>query len=581
MGRPRRPRPPTGQRPQPPRGTAPHVTPTPPRPAPRPEQNLPSADRDIPPPRATPSYNPHLDSIDATDTDRARRRADEDRERRMPKKLTVTRVAAMRSRELTQKGVRAFNRAAAADGADRSGLEALTYPTILNFALDAMMSVALANTLFFAAAQGESKSKVALYLLINIAPFAVIAPLIGPLLDRLQRGRRVAMATTFGVRALLALVIISYSFVNADGLIDYQPWALYPCALGMLVMSKSFGVLKSAVTPRVVPPAIDLVRVNSRLTTFGLVFGYGVGGGIAAIFDVGLGRLFELPGALILLVVVALVGVWLCMRIPSWVEVTEGEVPTTLTYHGEPAADGDRPWAYSAVEGEEEHTARGLGIAAAIRQPLGRSVLTGLWGNGTIRIFTGFLTLFVAFYAKAQAHLEPWQQLAIIGGIGAAAGVGTFLGNAAGTRMKLGHTARINVICTAVCTVGAVGAALLGNILVAGIATFVASAASAVGKVCLDASIQNDLPEESRASAFGRSETVLQLTWVLGAALGVLLWHDRGLGLPFAIVSALLVIGLVQTALTLRGATLVPGFGGKRPEVSMPSGIIRRDGQPG
>ena len=76
-------------------------------------------------------------------------------------------------------------RAATADGADKSGLTALTWPVVANFAVDSAMAVALANTLFFAAASGESKSKVALYLLITIAPFAVIAPLIGPALDRL------------------------------------------------------------------------------------------------------------------------------------------------------------------------------------------------------------------------------------------------------------------------------------------------------------------------------------------------------------------------------------------------------------
>ena len=37
----------------------------------------------------------------------------------------------------------------------------------------------------------------ALYLLITIAPFAVIAPLIGPALDRVQHGRRAALAWSF------------------------------------------------------------------------------------------------------------------------------------------------------------------------------------------------------------------------------------------------------------------------------------------------------------------------------------------------------------------------------------------------
>src|SRR5690606_22609516 len=109
---------------------------------------------------------------------------------RMPKKLTVTRVAALRSRELGGRAVGMFQRATKADGADKSGLTSLTYAVMLNYASDAAMAIALANTLFFAATSGEGRGKVALYLLITIAPFALVAPVIGPLLDRIQRGRR-------------------------------------------------------------------------------------------------------------------------------------------------------------------------------------------------------------------------------------------------------------------------------------------------------------------------------------------------------------------------------------------------------
>ncbi|MGV0799929.1 MFS transporter, partial [Mycolicibacterium elephantis] len=115
-------------------------------------------------------------------------------------KITVTRAAAARSREVGSKMYGLVHRAATADGADKSGLTALTWPVVANFAVDAAMAVALANTLFFAAATAESKSRVALYLLITIAPFAVVAPLIGPALDRLQHGRRVALATSFLLR---------------------------------------------------------------------------------------------------------------------------------------------------------------------------------------------------------------------------------------------------------------------------------------------------------------------------------------------------------------------------------------------
>ncbi|MDT7731402.1 MAG: hypothetical protein QOK45_1655, partial [Mycobacterium sp.] len=63
-------------------------------------------------------------------------------------KVTVTRAAAQRSREMGSKMYGLVHRAATADGADKSGLTALTWPVVANFAVDAAMAVALANTLF-------------------------------------------------------------------------------------------------------------------------------------------------------------------------------------------------------------------------------------------------------------------------------------------------------------------------------------------------------------------------------------------------------------------------------------------------
>ncbi len=457
---------------------------------------------------------------------------------RVPRKLTVTRVAAMRSRELTERGIATFKRAAEANGADKSGLTALTYATMANFALDAAIGVALANTLFFSAASAESKGKVALYLLITIAPFAVIAPLIGPLLDRLQRGRRLALATSFAARAGVATLL----------LISFNTWALYPLALGMMIGSKSFSVLKSAVTPRVLPPEIDLVRTNSRLTVFGLVGGTIGAGAIAALAA----AIAKSPGALVFAILIAIAGTYLSLRIPRWVEVTEGEVPATIGYHG-----------------EDEHTAvlrpgqESVVPARKRRQPLGRAVVTGLWGNSAIRVLTGFLTFYVAFVAKSTEH-RPLQQAAMLGVVGAAAGIGNFLGNAGGARLKLGKPALIVLGCTAACTLVTLFATFADSLLGAALATFVAAGASALAKVSLDASIQDDLPPESIASGFGRSETVLQLSWVVGGAGGVLLPTDYWKG--FAVVSAILVVGLIQTFVSYRGHSLLPGLGGNRPQ---------------
>ncbi|MDQ4033005.1 MAG: MFS transporter, partial [Actinomycetota bacterium] len=164
----------------------------------------------------------------------------------LPRKITVTRVVAWRGRQLVRSAVRMFRSATTADGAGTSGLSSLTYATMMNYAADAAIAVALANTLFFAAATAESRGNVALYLLITVAPFAVVAPVIGPLLDRVQRGRRVAMAVSFGGRSLLLVVMA----------VHLDDWLLYPAALGFMVLSKSFNVLKAAVTPRVLPPDI-------------------------------------------------------------------------------------------------------------------------------------------------------------------------------------------------------------------------------------------------------------------------------------------------------------------------------------
>ncbi len=472
-------------------------------------------------------------------------------------RITDTRAAAQRSREMGSRMYGLVQRAATADGADKSGLTALTWPVVANFATDSAMAVALANTLFFAAATGESKDRVALYLLITIAPFAVIAPLIGPALDRLQHGRRVALAASFVLRTALAVVLIA----NYDGATGSFPsWVLYPCALTMMVLSKSFSVLRSAVTPRVMPPTIDLVRVNSRLTVFGLLGGTIVGGGIAAGVEFVFTRLFESPGALFVIVAVTVAGAGLSMHIPRWVEVTEGEVPATLSYRYR-----------QARRSLPEEVRRASG---ALRQPLGRNIMTSLWGNCTIKVMVGFLFLYPAFVVKAH-QASGWVQVGMLGLIGAAAAIGNFAGNFASARLKLGRPAVLVVRCTVAVTVAALAAAVAGDLLVAAVATLVTSGSSAIAKASLDASLQDDLPEESRASAFGRSESTLQLAWVLGGALGVLLYTELWIG--FSVVSALLILGLAQTIVTFRGDSLIPGLGGNRPVMVEQEGGRRGD----
>jgi hypothetical protein len=70
--------------------------------------------------------------------------------------------------------------------------------------------------------------------------------------------------------------------------------------------------------------------------------------------------------------------------------------------------------------------------------------------------------------------------------------------------------------------------------------------ASALGKLSLDALVQREVPDDVRSSAFARSETVLQLAWVCGGALGISLPIPGAYGLGIAAVglTAMLVVTL-------------------------------------
>ena len=85
----------------------------------------------------------------------------------------------------------------------------------------------------------------------------------------------------------------------------------------------------------------------------------------------------------------------------------------------------------------------------------------------------------------------------------------------------------------------------------------VAALTNALGKVSLDAIIQREVPERQRASAFARSETVLQLAWVVGGALGIALPPIGWLGFTVAAV----LLGVAVAAIlygVLRGRSHPP-----------------------
>jgi len=349
---------------------------------------------------------------------------------------------------------------------------------------DAFVAVALAGSLFFTVPAESARPHVALYLLVTMTPFALVAPVLGPALDR-ARGRRATLAVIVTIgRALLCILLARH----------LQSLLLYPEAFGMLVLMKSFSVTKSALVPAVVSERAELVRANSRLTLAGVI-----GGTAAGLVAVGVLRLGGARWVLFCGAIVYLVAARLTMMVPR-------AKAAPLAYAG----------------------------AGAGRVRLGGIRLAAL-AMAVLRGAVGFLVFLLAFALKRQA--EPaWFYGAVVG----ASAAGGFIGAVAAPRVR--RVLREEAILVAALAIPA-AAALLGarsqGRPAALIVAFTLGLGASGGRAAFDSLVQRDAPDTSWGRAFARYEAYFQLAWVLGAFLPVL----RSISIGFGLV--LLALGLV------------------------------------
>ena len=381
---------------------------------------------------------------------------------------------------------RQARRASQAEGAGESGLYRLIELHAFNAAGDAAVAVSLAGTLFFAN-PGEARGNVALFLAITMLPFAIVAPLIGPFLDRFSHGRRWAIGLTMALRAFLCWVMASA--VAAESV-----W-MYPAALGVLVSSKAYGVARAATVPRLVPPRLTLVKANSRISLAGVV-GASVSGPIAAGLAT-FGSQWSLRYAFVVFAGATVLAVLLPAR-------------------------------SDASHGEEDVSMRGR----RGRFHVPAAVVFALRCNAGLRMLSGFLTMYMAFLLR-QHPLPGWEDHATIlmGLVIGAAGLGNTIGIGLGSLLRRLNPVRTVVAALLVDTAMAVVVAALYGLLTAVLLGLTAGISQAMGKVALDSTIQRDVPERHRTSAFGRSETLLQLSWVIGGFIGIALPLMPHLGL--------------------------------------------------
>jgi hypothetical protein len=336
----------------------------------------------------------------------------------------------------------------------------------LQVAGDALIALALANSLFFSIDPTAARNKVALYLVLTMAPFAVVAPLIGPALDRAKNGRRLMIVAISVARFLVGLLMIGH----------LNSLFLFPEAFLMLVLGKGYGIAKSAMVPTTVTNDQELVEANSKLAII-----TGISGVVAGI-----------PGAIL---------GWIGG--PEWIvgfAIVIFALGAVMSLSLAPGAVAEEP----AGEAEEsELRSRGIFLAAS--------------AMGLMRGIVGFLVFLLAFEYQTA---PTWQLGAAVG----ASVLGSFVGSILAPRVR--RTTQEEDILTgslliaaAVALLGAWSGGLLSAVLVAFAIGFSANTA----KLAFDSIVQRDAPDANRGRSFARFETRFQIWWVVGSFIPVIL----------------------------------------------------------
>src|ERR1700678_4283110 len=468
------------------------------------------------------------------------------------------------------------HRVTGASGAGRTGLSTLVELTAAGGAGDAFVAVSLAGTIFFSTSVDQARGKVVLFLLVTMAPFAVLAPFIGPALDRMQQGRRYLLAGTLLARGLLCWGMSAA--INS-------PVTLLPAAFGILVLQKAYGVARASVTPRLLPAEISLVTANARSQLLALTASM-LAGSLAAGIEVLAGAAWVLRAGTL----IYLAAMFLALRLPDQVDTPPATAvtPPTATAGGpapDPGApqpgfspdgyapqpgfspdgyapepgfppDGYRryphpaatePWtADSGAPGgtipfeppglppgagpppDAGHEApAGAGRKAAKSKGRWRSlgnvgpvVAEAMGGNAVLRAFSGYMVFFLAFFLRT-GHFGVSHNFAL-GSLVAGAAAGGLAAMAIGSLFKARAPQFILFAMLILAPIVTAACAWFFSFEAAIAVAFTAALAAGLAKLSLDSTVQREIGEEIRSSAFAVSETLNQVSNVAGSLVGVL-----------------------------------------------------------
>jgi hypothetical protein len=431
---------------------------------------------------------------------------------------------------------------------------------------DVMVAVALAGSLFFSIDPTQARWRVGLYLLLTLAPFAVVAPFIGPAIDRFRGGSRWVILLTCVCRAFIALLMTRH----LDGLL------LFPEAFAMLVFAKGYQVARSAYVPATVRSDTELVRANSRLALVAALAGP-AGAVPAGLVHVLLGSHWVVG----LSILPFIVGTVLASKLPapaSWslahrVGLPDGVQPP-------PAPEADVPPAEVADEGQAEGGAqpgavagevfgggRPLGVTAesgpafaasapgpdVSRSPdVGRSadgggperearehgIFLAASTMGLLRGVVGFVTFLLAFSLRTKGGAAGY------GLVLGAAGGGNLIGSLVAPKLReLLREDQILTACLAATAVVGFVSGVLGGMSGALLLVGLVGVSSAAGKLAFDSLVQRDARASDKGRVLAQFEARFQMLWVVGAFIPVVI--------PLPARIGFLLIGLLAAAASL------------------------------
>jgi len=379
---------------------------------------------------------------------------------------------------------------------------------------DSLVNLSLVGSLFFSVSLEASRGRILLFLALTAAPLAVVAPVVGPLLDRVRSGYRTIMVGSQLARAALALAL-------AGSLLSL---GFYPIVFGILLSRKAYALSKTAVVAQVAEDRTILVSTSAHLARTGTITG-GVGTAIG--------------------------GILLATGEPEWLLLV-----ASATYVVAAAAGLRIPSAAPVVR-----------LAGAVlRAETPPQVRAASWAVSAIRTATGALTFLLAFAIKRGGG-EQWIFAAGL----VAGGVGAFTGTVVAPWLHRRLTEDRVVVLTLLVpgVVSAMGVLTIGSASIIVIA-FAIGIGGSVASRSMDA-MYGRVPTVARGRVIARSELRFQLANLTGGALAVLAAPGPRPG--FAVVAlALLVAGITYASslrLSLRHEAGRLLLGDRRPELHL------------